>query len=68
MVTDRGGDLLTVPMITNERRRSSCKLNISPVSIQARLSAAQTDGVGGGGGGSGGGGGGGGGDSDGGGS
>ncbi|VVC38673.1 Hypothetical protein CINCED_3A018759 [Cinara cedri] len=40
MVTDRGGDLLTVPMITNERRRSSCKLNISPVSIQARLCAA----------------------------
>jgi hypothetical protein len=44
MVSDRGGDLLTVPMITNERRRSSCKLNISPVSIQTRLYAAKTDG------------------------
>ncbi|XP_050436833.1 serine/threonine-protein kinase 32A isoform X2 [Adelges cooleyi] len=37
--TDKA-DLLTVPMIQSERRRSSCcKLNISPVSIQTRLSA-----------------------------
>lgn len=45
MVTDRdgGGDLLTVPIMTTERRRSSCKLNISPVSIQTRLLSAQTD-------------------------
>lgn len=43
VVTDRGAELLTVPLMTNERRRSSCKLNISPVSIQARLSAAQAD-------------------------
>lgn len=44
MVSDRGGDLLTVPMIANERRRSSCKLNISTVSIQTRLYAGKTDG------------------------
>ncbi|CAH1726613.1 unnamed protein product [Aphis gossypii] len=45
MVTDRdgGGELLTVPIMTTERRRSSCKLNISPVSIQTRLLSAQTD-------------------------
>ncbi|XP_026821980.1 serine/threonine-protein kinase 32A isoform X2 [Rhopalosiphum maidis] len=45
MVTDRdgGGDLLTVPIMSTERRRSSCKLNISPVSIQTRLFSAQAD-------------------------
>ena len=45
MVTDKdgGGELLTVPMMTTERRRSSCKLNISPVSIQTRLISAQAD-------------------------
>ncbi|XP_025199282.1 serine/threonine-protein kinase 32A isoform X2 [Melanaphis sacchari] len=45
MVTDRdgGSDLLTVPMMATERRRSSCKLNISPVSIQTRLLSTPAD-------------------------
>ncbi|XP_050532270.1 serine/threonine-protein kinase 32B isoform X2 [Daktulosphaira vitifoliae] len=41
VVNENKSDLLTVPMIQGERRRSSCcKLNITPDSIQARLLAA----------------------------